>query len=46
MATDLAMDRLLGRTPWRVIHTDGFTPDAFLARPRPRRLCVSRLCPF
>jgi len=27
-----AMDRHLGHTPWRVIHTDGFTPDAFLAR--------------
>lgn len=27
-----AMDRNLGHTPWRVIHTDGFTPDAFLAR--------------
>src|SRR6202035_4887670 len=27
-----AMDRHLGHTPWRVIHTDGFTPDVFLAR--------------
>jgi GNAT superfamily N-acetyltransferase len=27
-----AMDRHLAHTPWRVIHTDGFTPDAFLAR--------------
>jgi GNAT superfamily N-acetyltransferase len=27
-----AMDRHLHHTPWRVIHTDGFTPDAFLAR--------------
>lgn len=27
-----AMDRHLGHTPWRVVHTDGFTPDAFLAR--------------
>ncbi len=27
-----AMDRHLGHTSWRVIHTDGFTPDAFLAR--------------
>lgn len=26
------MDRHLGHTPWRVIHTDCFTPDAFLAR--------------
>jgi GNAT superfamily N-acetyltransferase len=27
-----AMDRHLAHTPWRVIHTDCFTPDAFLAR--------------
>ena len=27
-----AMDRRLGHTSWRVIHTDCFTPDAFLAR--------------
>ena len=27
-----AMDRHLDHTPWRVIHTDGFTPDAFFAR--------------
>jgi GNAT superfamily N-acetyltransferase len=27
-----AMDRHLGHTRWRVIHTDCFTPDAFLAR--------------
>jgi GNAT superfamily N-acetyltransferase len=27
-----AMDQHLGHTPWRVIHTDRFTPDAFLAR--------------
>ncbi|HEX9168878.1 MAG TPA: GNAT family N-acetyltransferase, partial [Roseiarcus sp.] len=27
-----AMDRHLRHTPWRVIHTDCFTPDAFLAR--------------
>jgi GNAT superfamily N-acetyltransferase len=27
-----AMDEHLGHTRWRVIHTDGFTPDAFLAR--------------
>ena len=27
-----AMDRRLGHTSWRVIHTDGSTPDAFLAR--------------
>jgi GNAT superfamily N-acetyltransferase len=27
-----AMDQHLGHTPWRVIHTDCFTPDAFLAR--------------
>ena len=27
-----AMDRHLGHTSWRVIHTDCFTPDAFLAR--------------
>jgi GNAT superfamily N-acetyltransferase len=27
-----AMDLHLHHTPWRVIHTDGFTPDAFLAR--------------
>lgn len=27
-----AMDRHLNHTPWRVIHTDCFTPDAFLAR--------------
>jgi GNAT superfamily N-acetyltransferase len=26
-----AMDRDLGHTPWRVVHTDCFTPDAFLA---------------
>lgn len=26
------MDQHLGHTPWRVIHTDCFTPDAFLAR--------------
>ena len=27
-----AMDRHLAHTCWRVVHTDGFTPDAFLAR--------------
>jgi GNAT superfamily N-acetyltransferase len=27
-----AMDRHLAHTPWRVIHTDCFTPDVFLAR--------------
>ena len=27
-----AMDRHLGHTRWRVVHTDCFTPDAFLAR--------------
>ena len=27
-----AMDRHLGHTPWRVVHSDCFTPDAFLAR--------------
>ena len=27
-----AMDRHLGHTRWRVIHTDYFTPEAFLAR--------------
>jgi GNAT superfamily N-acetyltransferase len=27
-----AMDQHLGHTPWRVIHTGCFTPDAFLAR--------------
>jgi len=27
-----AMEQHLGHTPWRVIHTDCFTPDAFLAR--------------
>jgi len=27
-----AMDRHLSHTPWRVVHTDCFTPDAFLAR--------------
>ncbi|WP_316228930.1 GNAT family N-acetyltransferase [Bradyrhizobium sp. SZCCHNR1070] len=27
-----AMDRHLDHTPWRVIHTDCFTPDPFLAR--------------
>jgi hypothetical protein len=27
-----AMDRHLGHTSWRVIHTDCFTPKAFLAR--------------
>src|SRR5260370_13423374 len=27
-----AMDEHLGHMPWRVIHTDCFTPDAFLAR--------------
>jgi GNAT superfamily N-acetyltransferase len=27
-----AMDAHLGHTPWRVVHTDCFTPDAFLAR--------------
>jgi GNAT superfamily N-acetyltransferase len=27
-----AMDEHLGHTPWRVIHTDCFTPDVFLAR--------------
>lgn len=27
-----AMDDHLRHTPWRVVHTDGFTPDAFLAR--------------
>jgi GNAT superfamily N-acetyltransferase len=26
------MDLHLSHTPWHVIHTDGFTPDAFLAR--------------
>jgi hypothetical protein len=26
------MNQHLGHTPWRVIHTDCFTPDAFLAR--------------
>lgn len=26
------MDEHLGHTQWRVVHTDGFTPDAFLAR--------------
>jgi len=26
-----AMERHLGHTTWRVFHTDGFTPDAFLA---------------
>ena len=26
------MDRHLGHTPWRMAHTDCFTPDAFLAR--------------
>jgi GNAT superfamily N-acetyltransferase len=27
-----AMDAHLGHTPWRMIHTDCFTPDAFVAR--------------
>jgi len=27
-----AMDHHLGHSRWRVVHTDGFTPDAFLAR--------------
>jgi GNAT superfamily N-acetyltransferase len=27
-----AMDEHLSHTPWRVVHTDCFTPDAFLAR--------------
>ncbi len=27
-----AMERHLAHTPWRVVHTDAFTPDAFLAR--------------
>jgi GNAT superfamily N-acetyltransferase len=27
-----AMDLHLHHTPWRVVHTDGFAPDAFLAR--------------
>src|SRR5262245_61317414 len=27
-----AMDEHLDHTPWRVVHTDCFTPDAFLAR--------------
>jgi hypothetical protein len=27
-----AMDQHLAHTPWRVIHTDCFTPDVFLAR--------------
>jgi len=27
-----AIDRHLAHSHWRVIHTDGFTPDAFLAR--------------
>ena len=27
-----AMDHHLAHTPWRVAHTDGFTPDPFLAR--------------
>jgi GNAT superfamily N-acetyltransferase len=27
-----AMDARLGHTPWRVVHTDCFTPDAFLGR--------------
>jgi GNAT superfamily N-acetyltransferase len=27
-----AMDNHLAHTPWRVVHTDRFTPDAFLAR--------------
>jgi len=27
-----AMDSHLSHTPWRVVHTDGFTPDPFLAR--------------
>jgi uncharacterized protein (DUF2267 family) len=27
-----AMEAHLGHTPWRVVHTDGFTPDAFLGR--------------
>jgi GNAT superfamily N-acetyltransferase len=27
-----AMDDHLGHTPWRVIHSDGFTPEPFLAR--------------
>jgi ribosomal protein S18 acetylase RimI-like enzyme len=31
-AVFVAMDRHLGHTNWRVVHTDGFTPDAFLAR--------------
>ena len=28
----MAMDEHLGHTPWRVFHTDCFTPDTFLAR--------------
>jgi GNAT superfamily N-acetyltransferase len=27
-----AMNEHLGHTPWRVVHTDCYTPDAFLAR--------------
>ena len=27
-----AMDNHLAHSPWRVVHTDGFTPDAFVAR--------------
>jgi len=27
-----AMERRLGHSQWRVVHTDGFTPDVFLAR--------------
>ena len=27
-----AMDKHLAHTPWRVVHTDRFTPEAFLAR--------------
>ncbi len=27
-----AMDQHLAHTRWRVVHTDGFTPDPFLAR--------------
>ena len=27
-----AMDHHFGHTAWRVVHTDQFTPDAFLAR--------------
>jgi len=30
--TDTEIDAVFRATSWRVIHTDGFTPDAFLAR--------------